>query len=127
MIPTDGLNIIRQMSPATTGLTRNGTMSKICTTTAPGLKRSLPSIIADEEWLRPIPGQPPSLINLPSGCAFHPRCHLGEGRPLCRKEVPPVLELAPGRRTACHYHDEMSREVHRIEEETGATIEGETA
>ncbi len=39
-----------------------------CCTSMPRLDRSAP------ERLGPIPGNPPSLINLPSGCAFHPRC-----------------------------------------------------
>ena len=42
----------------------------------------------DEEWLHPIPGQPPSLINRPTGCAFHPRCFLSQGRAACLDEVP---------------------------------------
>jgi oligopeptide/dipeptide ABC transporter ATP-binding protein len=39
-----------------------------------GLLESIPSTSAAGERLRPIPGSPPSLINLPSGCKFHPRC-----------------------------------------------------
>ena len=39
-----------------------------------GLLESIPSSSAASGRLRPIPGQPPSLINLPSGCKFHPRC-----------------------------------------------------
>jgi peptide/nickel transport system ATP-binding protein len=39
-----------------------------------GLLESIPSSSAAGDRLRPIPGQPPSLINLPSGCKFHPRC-----------------------------------------------------
>ena len=39
-----------------------------------GLLESIPSSSAAVERLRPIPGSPPSLINLPSGCKFHPRC-----------------------------------------------------
>jgi oligopeptide/dipeptide ABC transporter ATP-binding protein len=39
-----------------------------------GLLESIPSSKAAGERLKPIPGQPPSLINLPSGCKFHPRC-----------------------------------------------------
>ena len=41
---------------------------------------SLPRLEGDRDWLRPIAGQPPSLINLPPGCAFHPRCFLSQGR-----------------------------------------------
>jgi oligopeptide/dipeptide ABC transporter ATP-binding protein len=39
-----------------------------------GLLESIPNSSAGSERLRPITGQPPSLINLPQGCAFHPRC-----------------------------------------------------
>jgi len=39
-----------------------------------GLLESIPNSSANAGRLRPITGQPPSLINLPSGCAFHPRC-----------------------------------------------------
>jgi oligopeptide/dipeptide ABC transporter ATP-binding protein len=39
-----------------------------------GLLESIPNSSAGAERLRPITGQPPSLINVPSGCAFHPRC-----------------------------------------------------
>ena len=39
-----------------------------------GLLESIPNSSAAGERLRPITGQPPSLIRLPCGCAFHPRC-----------------------------------------------------
>jgi oligopeptide/dipeptide ABC transporter ATP-binding protein len=39
-----------------------------------GLLESIPSSSASGSRLKPIPGQPPSLINLPQGCKFHPRC-----------------------------------------------------
>jgi peptide/nickel transport system ATP-binding protein len=67
-----------------------------------GLLQSLTQIDGPpQERLRPIPGQPPSLINLPSGCVFHPRC--GEVmEPLCR-EVGPDLEVVDkGHSAACH-------------------------
>jgi oligopeptide/dipeptide ABC transporter ATP-binding protein len=90
-----------------------------------GLLSSLARPNQDLERLEPIPGQPPSLINLPSGCAFHPRCHLGEGRKRCRTEVPPLYDLGPARGSACHFHEEMAGEIHRVETQTGATIEGD--
>jgi oligopeptide/dipeptide ABC transporter ATP-binding protein len=73
-----------------------------------GLMDSLPKLTEDEEWLRPIPGAPPSLINRPSGCAFHPRCFLSQGRARCRQDVP-VLEAAgeSGHLAACHYSEEL--------------------
>src|SRR5213082_1120134 len=72
-----------------------------------GLMDSLPRLTADKEWLRPIPGQPPSLINRPPGCTFHPRCFLSQGRLPCREEVPPLREIeTPGHLSACHYAEE---------------------
>jgi peptide/nickel transport system ATP-binding protein len=50
---------------------------------------------------RDIPiGEPPSLINPPEGCRFHPRCpHIIKG--LCDVEVPPEFEAAPGHFVEC--------------------------
>ncbi len=48
-----------------------------------------------------IEGEPPSPINTPSGCKFHPRCPHCTDK--CRTEVPELLEIAPGRLCACHY------------------------
>jgi oligopeptide/dipeptide ABC transporter ATP-binding protein len=74
-----------------------------------GLMDSLPKLTEDEEWLRPIPGQPPSLINRPPGCAFHPRCFLSQGRLRCREEVPPLrgVDGGPDHRSACHFAEEL--------------------
>jgi oligopeptide/dipeptide ABC transporter ATP-binding protein len=74
-----------------------------------GLMDSLPKLTEDEEWLRPIPGAPPSLINRPSGCAFHPRCFLSQGRLPCREEVPELKPMDGGTEhgSACHYADEL--------------------
>jgi peptide/nickel transport system ATP-binding protein len=51
-----------------------------------GLLESIPSSSASGERLKPIPGQPPSLINLPGGCKFHPRCGYVLAR--CRVDEP---------------------------------------
>jgi peptide/nickel transport system ATP-binding protein len=56
-----------------------------------GLLLSLPAYGGERERLRPITGQPPSLINLPGGCPFHPRCPYVMDR--CRTEVPPLAEV----------------------------------
>jgi len=73
-----------------------------------GLMDSLPKLTEDEDWLQPIPGAPPSLINRPSGCAFHPRCSLSQGRLRCRQEVP-LLRSADGEghEAACHFSEEL--------------------
>jgi peptide/nickel transport system ATP-binding protein len=51
--------------------------------------------------LKPIRGQPPSLIFRPSGCPFHPRCDYA--REVCWQEHPPLLEYAHRHLAACHF------------------------
>jgi peptide/nickel transport system ATP-binding protein len=59
-----------------------------------GLLGSIPRLDTPRDApLVPIPGRPPSLINLPSGCAFHPRCPYVRER---HKQVVPPLEQVPG-------------------------------
>src|SRR3954453_11372766 len=59
-----------------------------------GLLGSIPRLEAGRDTaLVPIPGRPPSLINLPSGCSFHPRCPYVRPR---HREVDPGLEPVPG-------------------------------
>ncbi|MFW6096722.1 MAG: ABC transporter ATP-binding protein [Chloroflexota bacterium] len=48
-------------------------------------------------------GAPPSLLDLPPGCAFHPRCPYKMDR--CVDEIPPVQTVWPGHRAACHLLD----------------------
>jgi oligopeptide/dipeptide ABC transporter ATP-binding protein len=73
-----------------------------------GLMDSLPKLTEDEEWLRPIPGSPPSLIDLPPGCPFHPRCFLSQGRERCRTELPPLVPVEGSEhRAACHFTEEL--------------------
>jgi oligopeptide/dipeptide ABC transporter ATP-binding protein len=76
-----------------------------------GLMNSLPRVDIDQERLEPIPGQPPSLVHPPPGCAYHPRCLLSHGRALCRSEVPPLRPFAGGEAaahsTACHFAEEL--------------------
>jgi oligopeptide/dipeptide ABC transporter ATP-binding protein len=73
-----------------------------------GLMESLPRLTVDDDWLRPIPGQPPSLINVPPGCPFHPRCFLAQGRARCREEVPPLRSIEESAHlSACHFAEEL--------------------
>jgi peptide/nickel transport system ATP-binding protein len=67
-----------------------------------GLLQSLPRLdgTGRRERLHPIDGQPPSLIHVPSGCPFHPRCpHRFEP---CVDIEPPLLDSQPGHAVACH-------------------------
>jgi len=66
------------------------------------LTKASPSLDVDartDEYT--IEGDPPSPINIPTGCKFHPRCtHCQEK---CRTEEPPLVTLENGRQIACHY------------------------
>jgi oligopeptide transport system ATP-binding protein len=67
-----------------------------------GLLDSLPRHdVSDKGILCPISGQPPSLIDVPPGCAFHPRCP--HAKDVCRREVPHVVDVGSGRGAACHF------------------------
>ncbi|GAB3412304.1 ABC transporter ATP-binding protein [Flindersiella endophytica] len=44
--------------------------------------------------------------NVPPGCPFHPRCAYAED--ICRTEPPTFREVAPGRRVACHFAEELT-------------------
>jgi oligopeptide/dipeptide ABC transporter ATP-binding protein len=73
------------------------------------LLRSSPRLDAGVATLDPIPGQPPNLLALPSGCVFHPRCQRGAGHERCAHEVPVLRALTPdGQLTACHHAEEMA-------------------
>lgn len=66
---------------------------------ARALIKSLPSL-ENKGVFQGIPGLAPSLLRLPGGCAFHPRCpHVMDS---CRKVVPPIEEQEDGRQVACH-------------------------
>jgi peptide/nickel transport system ATP-binding protein len=69
-----------------------------------GLLTSMPRLDrARKTRLEPVPGNPPSLINVPSGCAFHPRCAFRDLVPDdgCRTIVPGLDEAAPGHTARC--------------------------
>jgi len=51
--------------------------------------------------LRSIDGLPPSLLEPPSGCRFHPRCPYA--KEICIREEPPMVEYRPGHFAACHF------------------------
>ncbi|RVX41746.1 peptide/nickel transport system ATP-binding protein [Nonomuraea polychroma] len=72
-----------------------------------GLLGSMPSLETSGGRLRPIGGAPPSLINLPAGCPFSPRCPLADDA--CRSEEPGLMEAGEGGHyAACHHWREVA-------------------
>lgn len=69
------------------------------------LIESLPSV-TEKKTLRGIPGLAPQLLNLPRGCAFHPRCPEAFDR--CQAETPVLQEVKSQRWAACHLLEETS-------------------
>ncbi len=53
-------------------------------------------------------GEPPSLINPPKGCHFHPRCPFA--MPICREQVPPRTDLGAGHWTRCFLYSEAAQD-----------------
>ncbi|MCC5946892.1 MAG: ABC transporter ATP-binding protein [Nitriliruptoraceae bacterium] len=73
-----------------------------------GLMGSIPSLEdSTNERLRPIKGTPPSLISLPIGCAFEPRCPLSTAE--CLETEPPLTETdKPDHVAACHHWQKLA-------------------
>ncbi len=70
-----------------------------------GLLESLPRQTNKGERLKPISGQPPSLISPPAGCPFHPRCSYAMQK--CRTE-PPLTEIGAAHHSACWLPAELT-------------------
>jgi peptide/nickel transport system ATP-binding protein/oligopeptide transport system ATP-binding protein len=73
-----------------------------------GLLASLPGIGAPQRYLRPISGVPPSLLDPPSGCRFHPRCSYAVER--CQSWIPELLAVGPQHTAACWRQDAIRAE-----------------
>jgi peptide/nickel transport system ATP-binding protein len=71
-----------------------------------GLLGSVPRAGAERTALMSIDGSPPSLTNLPVGCAFNPRCSFATDR--CRSERPALETFAPQRAVACFHHERVA-------------------
>jgi peptide/nickel transport system ATP-binding protein len=70
-----------------------------------GLLGSIPRITGGGDRLKSIKGSPPSLINLPTGCPFHPRCDFRDKVPgdACVTDVPELLQIgATAHAARCH-------------------------
>jgi peptide/nickel transport system ATP-binding protein len=77
-----------------------------------GLLQSIPRLDAPRrERLHPIAGLPPSLIHVPSGCPFHPRCPYAFD--VCPEREPPLVDSQPGHAVACHLPVDERRPIGR--------------
>jgi len=76
-----------------------------------GLLGSLPRLNSTSTRLEQIPGQPPSLLNPPSGCPFHPRCEFVMD--ICRKELPDLEASVQGvdHHFRCHLDEEARARI----------------
>jgi len=85
-----------------------------------GLLRSIPARgAASTERLVPIGGSPPSLIHVPSGCAFHPRCP--HAFSMCPQWEPALRDSQPGHAVACHLPIPTRREIGHALRRQGAS------
>ena len=64
------------------------------------LLAEMPSVRRRRRRFEPVKGEIPSPLNPPSGCHFHPRCPFA--MPICQVDYPALIEIAPGRLSACH-------------------------
>jgi len=69
------------------------------------LLKSVPDPTSEQGKLFQIPGQPPDLANLPSGCPFAPRCQRAEE--ICTREYPPFVQVASNHHSLCHFADQI--------------------
>jgi len=94
--------------------------------------RALVSVMPTPEPPRPgerarrviLAGETPDAANIPTGCCFHPRCPLAEQAGIlerCRREEPPLIELGPGRASAC-WLAESGRPLPAVERRTPAGV-----
>jgi peptide/nickel transport system ATP-binding protein len=64
-----------------------------------GLMLSIPHVSENRRRLHVIRGMVPNPLNMPEGCAFHPRCELAKD--ICRHKQPELVKLSNGRQVRC--------------------------
>ncbi len=67
-----------------------------------GLMRAIPRLTHEDVSIEGIPGYPPDLVKLPTGCAYHPRCPFAVG--ICRTARPELMAVGE-KMIACHRFD----------------------
>lgn len=78
------------------------------------LLRSIPRLDEEEKELIPIKGNPPSLINLPPGCPFSPRCDFA--KKICREKEPVLQQVGDGHYSYCHFATELTFNGGKVEQ-----------
>ncbi len=73
-----------------------------------GLIRAFPNLEGKKSKLSSIPGSPPDLVRLPTGCRFAARCPYATAK--CTSDSPPLIEVEPNHFSRCWYASEMSLE-----------------
>ena len=94
-----------------------------------GLLGSLPRLDITAARLEQIPGQPPSLLHPPKGCAFNPRCPYAFDR--CREELPELRSssgvVGEGHRFRCHLADDERARIWDAKKAALTASEGSAA
>jgi peptide/nickel transport system ATP-binding protein len=78
-----------------------------------GLLASIPQISEKKEQLDPIPGSPPSLLNMPKGCVFAPRCAFKDqvAGDACETHLPDLLAVSPDHEARCHLSESQRTSI----------------
>ncbi len=76
-----------------------------------GLIRAVPKVTGGFEDLASIPGSPPDLVNLPSGCKFHPRCPFATEQ--CKQKEPELEPVGDDHSAACWHWQAVADELAR--------------
>jgi peptide/nickel transport system ATP-binding protein len=82
-----------------------------------GLIKAVPTLTSDRSSLVSVPGSPPDLIHLPTGCKFHPRCPLADER--CRRDETTLEEVESGHQVACWRWPEARNVLQSYQIQTG--------
>jgi peptide/nickel transport system ATP-binding protein len=82
-----------------------------------GLIKAVPTLTSDKSTLVSVPGSPPDLIQLPTGCKFHPRCPLASER--CLREEPELIEVKSGHQVACWHWPDAPQALKAYQAEEG--------
>ena len=100
------------MGPATSAAVAARPSGMVVAMRAPSGPWRLPALMSvstqpGATQLTAIPGAPPDLLAMPSGCSFHPRCPYATE--LCGRQAPPLFTIGAEHLTACFHRDRVTR------------------